>query len=353
MVSKYIIFAVCQLIIQSLVIVANSMTIVAFIKVRSLRAHTSNVLVYALSITDLCWGTYQFLYLGVPFIFGFGPPLGEIGCMISVPLDYVYNAGNVLLVCISVDRALFVTMDYAKYIKMSTNSRFRIMIATCYLICFLASLIELSLWNFAKRNNANAASINFNETCLYPPRRMKWIGLYISVCFFLLPLVLVGFFSAVFFNRLLVRINKSRRIGNVPSANSAISNVSNVISASNVPSSASNATDSRDTESATTHTSNDDTAATVRRRYIKPAVTLAALVSAMGISMLPYCIYLLVVALSGSFSSDVTNIMWLVLQLNPLLDPLFYAATQKGIREYYGNKIRGLCRSLGACSNPM
>ena len=236
-------------------------------------------------------------------------------------------------------------------------------ILMCYIICFLASLVELGLWNFAKRNNANARSIDYTQTCLYPPRRMKWIGLYISVCYFLTPLVLVGIFSAVFFNRLLVRIHKSRRVGIMPSA---LSQVTSANSASNIPTSsnsgsnapngdgstANNANDcQQETTTANSNASHDDNAG-VRRRYIKPAVTLAALVSAMGISMLPYCIYMLVVALSGSFSPDVTNIMWLVLQLNPLLDPVFYAATQKGIRQYYGSKLRGLCRSLDTCRNP-
>ena len=117
MTLNYNIFGVCQFAVQSFVIVANSLTIFAFTKVRSLRTQSSYILVYALSITDLCWGIYQFSYHGVPFMLGFSPPLGEIGCMITVPLDYIYNAGNMILVGISIDRVLFVTMDNSKYMK--------------------------------------------------------------------------------------------------------------------------------------------------------------------------------------------------------------------------------------------
>ena len=77
---------------------------------------------------------------------------------------------------------------------------------------------------------------------------------------------------------------------------------------------------------------------------MKSAITLTVLVVSMCISMLPYSIYLLVVGLSGRFSVIVNDIMWIIVQLNPLLGPIFYAATQKQLREYYWSKIRGLFR---------
>ena len=141
---------------------------------------------------------------------------------------------------------------------------------------------------------------------------MKQIGIYVSVCFFFIPFLLVGVFSAVFFKRLLVRIRIGRRIGNTPDVrpNAVDANPANGIN--------------------------------TRKQYMKSAVTLTALVSAMCVSMLPYSIYLLVAGASGGFSPIVTEIMWIIVQLNPLLDPIFYAATQKQLREFYWKNFRGL-----------
>lgn len=324
----YLIFGLVLSAIQCATILANSLTVIAFVKVPSLRTQSSNILIYALSINDLFWGIFQLLYYGVPFMADIGPPLGEIGCMISTPLEYTYSAGNMILVAISIDRVLLVTLDYAKYVKLMTTVRLKITIAICFLICLTGSLIELSLWNYAKRNNAIAASIDFDAGCFFPPRRMKWIGIYVSLCFFILPLLLVGIFSLVFFKRLLVRINKTRQIGDTPSARQP---------GDDTP---------LDTPRPSTISTEHANVNPSRKRYVKSAVTLAALVTAMGISMLPYSVYLLVVAFSGSFSPIATDIMWLIVQLNPLLDPIFYAATQKQLRAFYWNKVRGLFRTF-------
>ena len=324
----YFVFGLSQCLIQSITIIANVMTIIAFAKVRSLRIHTSNILIYVLSITDLIWGLYVLIYYGVPFVFKLKPPLGEIGCMLTVLFEYVYSAGNMLLVAITIDRLLMVSLDYSKYTKMQTSRHFKMIISGCFLYGFIGALIELSLWNFAKKHYANAASIDFQTACMYPPRRMKWVGFYISVCFFLVPILLVGILSAVFFKRLRKRIHKTRQIG-------SISTVTGSIDANNESVSVA------DTASSDAGT---NIGSVVRKRYIKPAVTLAALVTSMLISMLPYCIYLFISGFSEGLNVGVTYIMWLIIQLNPMLDPLFYAATQKSLREFYRNKIRGMCR---------
>ena len=321
-VNVYYIFGVCQTVTQSATIVANLLTIIAFANVRSLRTHTSNVLIFALSVTDFFWGIFQLLFYGVTFIYHSGPPGAEIGCRISVPFEYIYNAGNMLLIAISVDRVLLVSLNYSTYVKIMTARRLYLIIAACFLICLIGSIIELSLWDFAKRNNANAANLDFSHGCPYPPRRMKLFGLYVSLFFFILPLLLVGIFSVVFINRLLARIRKSRQIGQCASVSNAEKSQID------------------DPEKS----DNPDGGKAVQKRYKKAAVTLGALVSAMCVSMLPFCTYLLVMALSGKDSIPAMLIMWYVLQLNPLLDPLFYAATQKDIKEFYGAKIRGLLR---------
>ena len=319
-IDTYFFFGIFECITQPVTIIGNLLTMIAFLKVPSLQTHTSNRLIFALSIADMISGLYQLFYFGIPFAFGLPPPFGEIGCMMIGPLEYTYNAGNFLLVAISIDRVLLVSMDYSNYLKMMTKPRVRGAIVTCFGISYAAFFFELSLWNYAKENNAIAAGIDFTKTCLRPPRRMKWFSIFLSVCFFALPLLLVGLLSILFVKGLLKRIGKTRRIG--PSSTTT-------------------------SESNQESPDEDGSQGTVKKRYMKSAVTLAALVSAMCVSMLPYLTYLLIVGISGSFSSAMNFIMYLVLQLNPFLDPLFYAATQKGIREFYGSKIRALFRTIG------
>ena len=131
-----------HIVMQSVTIIANLMTIIAFARIRSLRTHTSNLLIYALSITDFMWGILQFVELGVSYVYQSGPPFGELGCKISVPFEYMYNAGNMLLVAISVDRVLLVSLDYQKYVNIMTTRRLKVIIAVCYLIC--TSVLQLS-----------------------------------------------------------------------------------------------------------------------------------------------------------------------------------------------------------------
>ena len=191
--------------------------------------------------------------------------------------------------------------------------------------------MELIMWNYAKRVNANAAGINFETVCLFPAVRLKWFSVLLSICVYFLPPFLVTIFSIIFFKRLLIRINTNRIV--VPDTDN------------NIRSASGNQNEivlSRATDEETTKDNKD----TIKKRYIKPAVTLAALVSAMVISMIPNCIYRIVKAVDGEVTPSVVYAMVLVLQLNPFLDPLLFAATQRGIKEYYGKKIRALFAGL-------
>ena len=325
--NSYYVNGWAHIVMQSVTIIANLMTIIAFAKIRSLRTHTSNLLIYALSITDFMWGIFQFLYSGVSFVYQSGPPFGELGCKISVPFEFMYNVGNMLLVAISVDRVLLVSLDYQKYVKIMTMRRLKVIIAVCYLICNIGSAIELGLWEVAKSALAPAKSLDYTHSCPFPARRaFKSFGSFVTLFYFILPLILVGILSGIFVNRLIIRLRKNRQICVV---NADVANQQNV----------------------TENAANEGQSA--QKRYMKAAVTLAALVSAMCVSMLPYSLYILVSVLTGQNGSIAMELtVWGVVSLNPLLDPLFYAATQKDIREFYGAKIKRLMNRCGACRNP-
>ena len=150
-----------------------------------------------------------------------------------------------------------------------------------------------------------------------------------SVCFLFIPLFLVSSLSAIFIKRLLLKIRKNRRIlpvsQNYDDNTTAGGNREEILR-----------------QPATEETSRE----TTKKRYIKPAITLGALVVAMAISLLPSCIYWAVSPLIGSFNSTISYALYFVLQLNPLLDPIFFAATQKDIRVFYGKKIRATFRTF-------
>ena len=330
-VSTLVILGIVICVFQPITIIANLLTIVAFMKVRTLQNHTSNLLIFALSIADFVTGIYVLLHIGIPFAFSLRPPLGEIGCMMSVPLDNIYITSNLILVAISIDRVLLVSMDYSKYVKLITKFRLQSIIVTLFLFGQIPTVIDLSLWNYAKENNAKAASINFKELCHYPSRRMKSVGIYVYVCLFLFPLFLIGILSIIFVKRLLIRINTSRRIR--PEPQNQENNRHAIVNQDEIPRAPASEEE------------------TTKKRYVKPAVTLAALVLAMSISMLPFCSYHIVESLTGLKNTKLTYATYLMLQLNPLLDPLFFAATQKGIREYYGAKIRAWSRAFAAFLN--
>ena len=309
-------------------IFGNLMTVIAFLNLRSLRTNNpSNLFIFALAITNLSYGIYMFIYYGVPGALNLGHPYGENGCMLTVVLESSFNFGNLLLIAISLDRLLLVSLKYNTYVKFQTARRVKVAIGICFTIAFTNALIEIGLWKYAKGHNKVAAAINFDTYCLFPPRRLKAFGLYISFGFTVLPLFLVGSLSTAFFFLLSKKIRNVNRIGSIRIEH--VENVSQQVE--------------QDPNSILPIQQNEHTR--TRNRYVKPAVTLAALVTSMSISLLPYCLSIIVDSLcSDCLNMDVLYIMVLIVQLNPLLDPFFYAATQRSIRQFYRSKIGASCK---------
>ena len=332
--STFYFYGVATFVTAFITIVANIMTIVAFLMERNLRARASNLLVFALSVTDLLFGAYVFIYYGVTITFGLGHPFKEIGCRLSLLFEYSYIVGNLLLIAISIDRVLLISLDYSKYMKMQSESRMKVTICICFLIGLAGALVEIGIWDFAKRKSAAAASIPFDEYCLFAPRRLKEFGMYVSIVFFCMPVLIIGMLSTAFFLLLLRRIRKKASIGISATSGS---------NSSAVPQSQAVDPDNQGNNQGSTNHGNiqqkDDGSA--KSRYRKPAITLAALVTSMMLSMFPYCVYLIVAAVRPELNNaSVVYIMVLIYQFNPMLDPIFYAATHKQIRQFYQAKAR-------------
>ena len=327
--TNRILFAAASSVISLVTIIGNILIITAFVQVRSLKRKPSNVLILALSITDLLFGIYEYMFYALPYYFYHGNPFDQTGCILNTALNELFMIGNLLLVAISIDRVLLVSLPYPKYTKTLTLFRVRMTILACYSIGLVAAIIEVGLWDYALRKQASAAEINFKMFCKSPTRRLKWFASVFFVALTLVPVLLIGILSAIFFCLLRRRIRKDRRVGDFPYMSSStqfeISTVSSVGPLFHTNRSLLRGEAPEETR--------------IKNRYIKPAVTLFALVAAMGISMFPLCSLMVVRVFSKHFSDGVPlTIASLIAQLNPLLDPLFYGATQKNVKELYKRK---------------
>ncbi|XP_072046791.1 5-hydroxytryptamine receptor 1D-like [Amphiura filiformis] len=348
-------YGVSSLCISSLTVIGNAMTLFAFYHEKSLRINPSNNFIIALTINDLLYGIHIFFFLGIPFTFQrtHGYFFGETGCMMTVFLNHLFVIGNLLLLAISVDRLLLICLKYSNYVKFQTTSRVGIGIAMCYVAGVTLGVIEMSMWEFAKKDKTVAAKINFNRYCISPPRNQGVFGLLLSFGFYVTPITLVFLLNVVFFALLIRKIRKRGQVGSTQSSiRTGGTSLNSIPSRSGQNGGSSLGANLEATQSqnmsGSTPPKNDNTGdAHTKSRYVKPAITLAVLVGAMAISNLPYCTYLVVIAFCSSCRDPIMVRYWLlVCQLNSLLDPLFYTFTQRKLREYYKKKFQRLFASF-------
>ena len=312
-----------------LTVLANLATLIAFLKERSLREKPSDLFILSLSIADLCDGAFTIPFLTLLYVLGYWP-LGELGCKALVAASDVFIFESILMVmCISIDRLLLVSLSYSTYVKLQSRFRVRATIAVCWIIGLVPMVIELSLWDIAKRVEPSAALIDYNVYCLSPPRRIEMFSLLFFVGFVVLPVVVIAGLSLAFILFLHRKLRKRRRIGNgEPSAAASTVN-------GNVDGTSMNGDGSRGATAARSSTKN---------RYLKPAITLGVLVLSMLVCMIPYCVYVIFIELYCPRCINPSILLGLVVltHVNSLLDPLVYSVTQTKIRNYYKSKIRRL-----------
>ncbi|XP_072046840.1 adenosine receptor A2a-like [Amphiura filiformis] len=317
----FLFYGISSLVISSFTIVGNGLILFAFFQERSLRDNPSNNFIIALSLNDLFYGVINFIFIGIPYTFIDGYPYGEIGCMMYASLNHIFVVGNLLLLAISVDRVLLVAIKYPRYPKFQTSSRVGIAIAMCCITGLLLAIGELSLWNYAKKVDHIAAVLNYKQYCLSPPRRLREFGLVLSFGFYLFPISAIFILNGLFFSFLIRKIKGHFKVGN--------SSIQSEVDAMR----------RNQMQAASNH--EEDGSSSTKNRYIKPAITLGVLVGAMAISNIPYCTYIIVVAFCETCKNPtMVGIYALNSQLNALLDPLFYALTQRKIGNFYRKKAR-------------
>ena len=324
-----IFFAIFLPLLSLVTVIGNVMIIVAFWKLPSLHEKPSELLILNLSCVDLLTGLLVLPVQSLVYIVPGYWPLGEVGCRLqAISLQTNIYASLFTLIAISADRCLLVFKEYPVYRRMQSLVRIRITVIICWLAAFLAAMIEQVLWNPAKSLDETAALIDFNKTCLTPPRRLQPYTMTVFLAVYFGPVATVCALSTIFLYLLRRRLKKTER----PEASALTRTRTNGLDVDG-HSSHSQARPSMAAAQVSHQTS--------RNRYIKPAVSLFAVVISMAICMLPYCFYVITIELFCPKCNNprVLFILLLLQFCNACLDPVLFGMTQKKIRHFYGSCI--------------
>ncbi len=155
-----------------------------------------------------------------------------------------------------------------------------------------------------------AARINFDYECLAPTRWIPEVSVTFLILFLFVPVFLVAVFSLAFLYALHLRLKQMRRVG-VEDVN--LSN----------PFAPRRRMPPRQIEQN-------------RNRYLKPALTLGALVTAMCISILPYLSYIVVINFcQPCFNFQIIYFLVILMYCSSLFDAVLYSITESKLRSFY------------------
>ncbi len=311
-----------------LTVIGNLGTIYAFWRLPSLREKPSEFLILHLSFADLISGFLATSFFSPTYITPGQWPFGETGCrLVGVPFTLGTNTSLLLLLSISMDRFLLVFKEYPKYIKIQSKSRINMTIVCCWGIGVLSAVAEQIMWDLAKTIDSGAANIPFDVVCLSPPRRVQAFSLTLFLGLYFIPVMLVCGLSIAFLILLRARLIKNK-VGTTQSTSHSTAPDNN----SNNEQPSMNATGNHESKKFR-----------ARNRYIKPALSLIALVSGMAICMLPYSFYIITIELFCPECTDIDTLYALLLLqfCNAGLDPFLYALTQRKIQKLYCSCLTG------------
>ncbi len=292
---------------------ANLMIIIAFWKINAFGEKPSDIFILVLACVDLFVGmviipTYMSVLTFGRWIFG------EIGCqcLIFLALTAITN-GPLVICCICLDRLLLVKMEYPRYVKFQSKTKVLLTVAICFLLALTQGTADLCFWNYAK--SVGVIRIDYDYACLSPVRfgapEISLLFLFLCMLF---PVLLVGALSVAFLYSLRLRLQRIRRVTVRPEGESK-HGAANTLSSE-----------------------------TVRNHYLKPAMTLGALVLALAIAIMPYTYYVIII---GTIWPEYLNpkvVYGIVLTLfcKSIFDPVMYAVSESKIRKFYITRVREL-----------
>ena len=309
-------YAVAVPIVSILTVIGNLGTINAFRKLPELWEKPSEMLILSLSCADLITGLIVLPSRAPTWITPGYWPYGENFCRFTVFCETItVIAGLHNLIAISFDRFLLVFKEYPQYMKIQTERRIYTYIAVIWLWPVTLGIIDtLVVWDIKKQDEST--TIDFTRHCESPA-----VGTASGIPHLVtlgIPLTSVGGFCAAFFYLLNKRLKKSWDMRAESQFGNQLATVSSSVDQTSTPRAM----------------SSDQ-----RKQYIKPAVVLSVLVSAMATCTLPRCIYVLVEVMCPQCSSqqeiDYFLLSSFLLFCNSMLDPFLYAMTQRKILRFY------------------
>ncbi|XP_022105067.1 beta-3 adrenergic receptor-like [Acanthaster planci] len=336
----------------------NGATIVAFICDSGLRDKPSNLLILALSCSDLCVGfVITSITLSTFFV---SWTLGELGCRFVISVgDLIVPLGPLLVAAICLDRYLLISRDYPRYLAIQTRRRVRLTIALCWLLTAVLCTTENILWDVAPVDDTD-----FTRACTSPSKSNLQFQQFSNIVYALIPFSFVTGCSVRFLVLLRRKLKGHRRVGpRTVSAQVRWAQATTPRQPSTEFLSPTSLSESNEPSTCTAHREDngvtrlippvyspdtDSPSQLLRSRYVRPIITVICLVAALAVCYMPYCIYFLfVVTLCPSCNSPNLFTTFHLLRLfNSCLDPILYAATQRRIRTFYGKQFRRLSRHI-------
>ncbi|XP_033646796.1 5-hydroxytryptamine receptor-like [Asterias rubens] len=342
----------------------NFGTLAAFVSDPSLHQKPSNLLLVSLSVADLLMGLIVLPLRVVETALGYWPLKEEL-CMVEVFFaDIALTVAIFTVTAISVDRYLLVAKDYSRYVALQSLTTVRITICSIWVLVLLSALLEMILWWTDALQNR--AIVNFDFICL-PPVKLDERFLYCIFIFgFFIPLLIILFCSIGFMHhlrkRLKGKIHANGDFGNTEMSASAASTAGRprktawtTVTASPPRGSVVNnalaapppVNDGASTTSAANGQETRETRRklTVKNRYLKPAITMAALLAVFTACTLPYLVIAAIITpictycIPYATRVHVANLMF----ANSCINPILYAVTQNKIRQFYRTHVFSFC----------
>ena len=177
----------------------NLLTIVAFLKDKSINSNPANLYILNLAIADLKVGVISLPWFNLWWHFG-DWTFGENICKCWVTIDYASTTASLLaMLLIGWDR-LWMVRNIQSYVRHQTRRRTIAVILTSWLLCYVHYFITVLLWEPITQE----WNIDYSNDCDFPPNYSLGYTIYEVVGQFLIPVIALAYINISVF----VVINK-------------------------------------------------------------------------------------------------------------------------------------------------
>ncbi|XP_038054368.1 probable G-protein coupled receptor No18 [Patiria miniata] len=348
-----------------LTVFGNLGTLAAFWVDRSLRQKPSNLFLVSLSAADFLMGLFVLPLRAMETALGYWL-LGEVPCMfLTFFANIALTVAIYMITAISVDRFLLVSKDYSRYLAIVSLKSVRITILSLWGLVILSTIVEMILWGTDAL--PPPFPVNFYFACLPPVKLNQPFLMGIFVFGFFIPLTIMTVCSLGFMLHLRKRLKgKIHAAGEFSTAVSDTSGTARRTAWTTVASSAptrgtvvathglappeqpvnDGASTASGVEGNGTETRETRRRTVLRNRYLKPAITMAALLAVFVACTLPYLLIAGIISpicptcYTYQTRVHIANLMF----ANSCINPILYAATQSKIRDFYRTHVFRICR---------